>query len=60
MAVDSMKVVGSRVSAKAIHVTNNAECARRYGANRKMNVLVGTVVEVISTQNNPNYASIDV
>ena len=54
MIEDRRKVVGSRISAKAIHVTNLAECARRYGANKKTKVLYGTVVEHVSQRNNPN------
>ena len=47
-------MVGSPISAKAMHVTNLAECARRYGKNKKTKILYGTVVEHLSTQNNPN------
>ena len=54
MVEDTRKVVGSRISAKAMHVTNLAECARRYGANKKTKVLYGTVVEHVSQRNNPN------
>ena len=47
-------MVGSRISAKAVHITNLAECVRRYGKNKKTKVLYGTVVENLSAQNNPN------
>ena len=53
MVDDRRKVVGLRISAKAIHITNLAECARRYGANKKTKVVYGTVVEHISQKNNP-------
>jgi hypothetical protein len=32
MMLDVRQVLGSRVNAKALHVTNKAECSRRYGA----------------------------
>ena len=38
--------IGSRVSTKAILVTNLAECKRRYGANAKTKVAFGFVEEV--------------
>ena len=31
---------------KAMHVTSLADCSRRYGANKKTRILVGTVLEV--------------
>ena len=33
MATDPRRIVGSMVEAKACHVTNLAECSRRYGSN---------------------------
>ena len=48
---DPRKVVGSIITAKAIHVTNGAECSRHYGANRDVNMIPGTVIEVINTLN---------
>ena len=54
MPEDRRKVVGSRISAKAMHITNLAECARRYCKNKKTKVLYGTVVDNLSTQNKPN------
>ena len=40
---DPRRVIGARVTAKATMVTSLAECARRYGANKKKTVLEGTV-----------------
>jgi hypothetical protein len=37
------RVVGARVHAKAIHVSNLAECARRYGALKSTKMVAGTV-----------------
>ena len=34
------------MEAKALHVTNLAECSRRYGANKGTKMVQGTVVEV--------------
>jgi hypothetical protein len=50
--VDPRRVVGSRVQAKACHVTNLAECARRYGSNAKSAVVFGTVRDVRNTKTN--------
>jgi Transposase IS4 len=44
--VDPRRVVGNNVTAKAIHVTSEIECHRRYGAQKKTKMLIGTVVEV--------------
>ena len=41
---DTRKNVGSTVFAKAIHVTADAECSRRYGAQKKTKFIQGTVV----------------
>jgi len=43
-AKKAVKVIGAIVKAKAIHVTNEAECGRRCG-NRKKTFLVKGVVE---------------
>ena len=43
---DPRRVVGARVSAKANAVTNDAECARHYGSNRKTKLLYGVVSEI--------------
>ena len=48
---DPRRVVGSAITAKAIHVTNNAECSCRYVSKNKEKVLRGTVVEVINKVN---------
>lgn len=47
-ATDTRRVVGSKVMAKACHVTSLAECARRYGSNKNTKELVGTVTDVVS------------
>ena len=51
MPTDSRRVVGAIVEAKAIHVTNLAECTRRYGANNKEKIIRGTVMDVVNTVN---------
>ena len=51
MLPDPRKVVGGRVQAKALHVSNLAECARRYGAHKGTKVLMGIVVEVSNVVN---------
>jgi hypothetical protein len=45
---DPRFVVGTRVHAKAILVTNHAECHRRYGSNAKSKLVGGSVVAVES------------
>ena len=49
MAADPRHIVGSMVEAKACHVTNLAECSRRYGLNSMTKRVQGimTHVEVI-------------
>ena len=49
MAADPRRIVGSMVEAKVCHVTNLAECLRRYGSNSKTKRVQGidTHVEVI-------------
>jgi Transposase IS4 len=44
--VDPRTVVGNVILAKAIHVTNEAECARRYGREKSTKMLEGTVLRV--------------
>jgi hypothetical protein len=51
MPPDQRKVIGGRVQAKALHVSNLAECSRRYGANKSTKMLLGTVVEVTNVVN---------
>ena len=46
MAADPRRIVGSMVEAKACHVTNLAECARRYGSNSKTKKVQGIVTHV--------------
>jgi hypothetical protein len=50
MVSDSRRVVGSTVHAKALHVTNKAECSRRYGAGKTTKLLLGTVVQAREEQ----------
>ncbi len=45
---DTRRVVGAHVHAKALHVTNKAECAHRYRSQAKRKMLLGTVVHVAS------------
>jgi hypothetical protein len=47
MVLDSRQIIGSKVvHAKAIHVTNNAECSWQYGAGKKTSKLLsGTMLE---------------
>ena len=51
---DPRRMVVSAITAKYIHVKNNAECSRRYGPNKKEKMLQGTVVEVINIANQEN------
>ena len=46
MAADPRCIVGSMVEVKACHVTNLAECSRRYGSNSKMKRVQGIVTHV--------------
>ena len=46
MAADPRHIVGSMVEAKACHVTNLAECVRRYGSNSKTKRVQGIVTHV--------------
>ena len=43
---DIRRIVGSVVHAKAIHVTNEAECGRRYRRNKSTKLVQGHVAEV--------------
>jgi Transposase IS4 len=47
---DPRTIVGTRVQAKACHVTNLAECSRRYGANASTFMVNGVVVSSITTK----------
>ena len=51
-STDEWQNVGSKVMAKACHVTNLAECARRYGSNKQEKLIVGIVKEVVIKRNN--------
>ena len=46
MAADPRRIVSSMVEAKACHVTNLAECSRRYGSNSKTKRVQGIVTHV--------------
>ena len=46
MAADPRHIVGSMVAAKACHVTNLAECVRRYGSNSKTKRVQGIITHV--------------
>ena len=51
MAADPQRIVGSMVEAKACHVTNLAECSRRYGSNSKTKRVQGIITHVeVKTQ----------
>jgi hypothetical protein len=51
--VDPRRVTGNIVIAKACHVTNLAECARRYGAKKSRKMVEGIVVDVIMNRRDP-------
>ena len=38
--------IGTKIETKAVHINSLVECLRRYGANKKTIILVGTVLEV--------------
>ena len=38
--------IRNKIETKAVHVTSLAECSRRYGANKKTIIIVGTILEV--------------
>ena len=46
MPADERPAIGAKVIAKAVHVTNLAECTRRFGSNAKTKEIFGTVIEV--------------
>ena len=50
--LDPRRVIGNTVHAKAMHVTNNSECAQRYGSNKKSKLLKGVVLEVFEKNEN--------
>ena len=54
--VDKRKVVGEKIHAKAMHVTNLSECSRRYGSRAKTKEVAGTVVaiNIVPTRNQNN------
>ena len=43
---DPRYTIRTNMDTKAVHVTSLAKCFRRYGANKKTRILVGTVLEV--------------
>ena len=43
---DPYYTTGTKIENKAVHVTSLAECVRRYGANKKTRILVGTILEM--------------
>ena len=43
---DPRCTIGTKIDTKAVHFTSLAKCSRRYGANKKTIIIVGTVVEV--------------
>ena len=51
---DPRYVVGGLVHAKACHVTNEAECRRRYGSHAKTKIVNGVVTSVESIRNGNN------
>jgi hypothetical protein len=48
---DSRRTIGGLIEAKAIHVTSEDECSRRYGANKKTKIIPGVVVSITNVQN---------
>jgi len=49
MPKDPRKVVGAYIKAKAISVTNEADCSRRYGDRKKTFWVKGVVQDVIQS-----------
>ena len=43
---DPRCTIGTKIKTKAVHVTSMSECLRRYGANKKNIIIIGTVLEV--------------
>ena len=42
---DPRCTIGTKINTKDVHFTSLDECSRRYGANKKTIILVGTVLE---------------
>ena len=40
--------INNRIVAKAIHVTSESECSRRFGSNAKVKLVTGTVIGVVN------------
>ena len=40
--------INNRIVAKAIHVTSQSECSRRFGSNAKVKLVTGTVIGVVN------------
>ena len=53
---DPRCTIGNNIDTKAVHVTSLSDFPRRYGANKKTIILVGTVLEV---EIGPKAASLD-
>ena len=51
MPPDPRLVIGNIVLAKALHVMSEAECSRRYGAQKKVKMMEGTIAVVTTTRN---------
>ena len=43
---DPRCTIGTKIKTKSVHVTSLEDCSRRYGANKKTRIIVGTVLEV--------------
>ena len=43
---DPRFTIGNNIETKAVHFTSLSGCLRRYGANKKPIIIVGTVLEV--------------
>ena len=44
--IDPRCTIGTKIDTKAVHATSLDKCSRRYGANKKIIIIVGTVLEV--------------
>ena len=49
--VDPRRVIGNTVQAKAIHITSEAECGRRFGSQKKTHMCSGVVVSAVDKLN---------